>query len=195
MLLQIIKIITQKEVFVDAGLSLLGKKTKKISGSEITLINNEVKDIVKLIKSLGNRGILLKGTTKKIISQEGEFLNFLRPLMTAGLPLLNSVLTPLAGMSAADPAIEKKIYGSRTTALITSNEEMEDIKKIAKSLEESGLLIKGIRETIKNEAKEQKGRFLPMLLGTSAASMLGSALTGRGVIIAGEGTIRAGEKF
>ena len=44
-----------------------------------------------------------------------------------------------------------------------SNEEMEDIMKIAKSLEESGLLIKGIRETIKNEAKEQKGEFLPIL--------------------------------
>ena len=47
---------------------------------------------------------------------------------------------------------------------------MEDIMKIVKSLKESGLLIQGISETIKNEAKEQKGRFLPMLLGTLAAS-------------------------
>ena len=60
---------------------------------------------------------------------------------------------------------------------------------------ESGLLIKEISETIKNEAKEQKGGFLPMLLGTLAASMLGSALTRKGVIEAGEGTIRAGENF
>ena len=52
--------------------------------------------------------------------------------------------------------------------------------KIFKSLEESRLLIKGISDTIKNEAKEQKRGFLPMLLGTLAASMLGSALTGRG---------------
>ena len=69
-------------------------------------------------------------------------------------------------MSAADAAIQKKTYGSCTTALITSNEEMEDIIKIVKSLEESGLLIKRISETIKNEAKEQKGGFLSMLLGT-----------------------------
>ena len=48
---------------------------------------------------------------------------------------------------------------------------MEDIMKIVKSLKESGLLIQGISETIKNEAKEQKGRFLPMLLGTLAASI------------------------
>ena len=60
---------------------------------------------------------------------------------------------------------------------------------------ESGLLIKEISETIKNEAKEQKGGFLPMLLGTLAASMLGSALTRKGVIEAGEETIRAGENF
>ena len=76
-----------------------------------------------------------------------------------------------------------------------SNEEMEDVMKMIKSLEESGLLIKGISETIKNEAKEQKGGFLPMLLGTLASSMLGSALTGRGVITAGEETIRASENF
>ena len=49
-----------------------------------------------------------------------------------------------------------------TIALIISNEEMEDIMKIVKSLEESGLLIKGITETIKIEAKEQKGGFLSM---------------------------------
>ena len=75
---------------------------------------------MKVIKSLENRGILLKGTTRKIISQEGGFLNFLRPLMTAGLPLMKNVLTSLAknilllfglltGMSAADAAIQKKI--------------------------------------------------------------------------------------
>ena len=52
---------------------------------------------------------------------------------------------------------------------------MQNIMKILKSLEESGLLVKGISETIKNETKEQKGRFLPMLLGTLAASLLGSA--------------------
>ena len=98
-------------------------------------------------------------------------------------------------MSAADAAIQKKIYGSGTTALIISNEEIEDIMRIVKSLEESELLIKEISETIKNEAKEQKGRFLGMLLGTLCASLLGNALAGRGVIRAGEGRIRAVENF
>ena len=52
---------------------------------------------------------------------------------------------------------------AKRTTLIISNEKMNDIMKIVKSLEESGLLIKGFSETIKNEAKEQKGGFLEML--------------------------------
>ena len=90
---------------------------------------------------LGNRGNLLKGTTRKIASQEERFLNFVRPLMTAGLQLMTSVLTPLAksvlmplglsaAMSATDATIQKRIYISGTTALIISNEEMQDIMKI-----------------------------------------------------------------
>ena len=59
-----------------------------IIGSGITLTNNEIKDIMKVIKSLRNREISLKGTAKKITSQEGGFLSFLRSLMTAGLPLI-----------------------------------------------------------------------------------------------------------
>ena len=56
-----------------------------------------------------------------------------------------------AGMSAADAAIQKKIYGSGITALIITNEEIEDIMKIVKSLKGSGLLVKKISETTKNE--------------------------------------------
>ena len=76
----------------------------------------------------------------------------------------------------------KKNHGSDTTVLTITNEEMEDIMKIVKSLEESGLLIKGISETIKNQAKEQKEGFLPMLLGTLAVSILGNAVAGKGLI-------------
>ena len=85
------------------------------------------------------------------------------------------------------------------TALIVSNEEMDDIMKIVKFLVESGLLIK-----IKNEAKEQKSRFLSMILGTVGASLLRNLLTrkgikakipGRGVIGTGRGTIRVGQHF
>ena len=73
---------------------------------------------------------------------------------------------------------------------------MNDIMKIIKSLEEYGLLIKGVSETIKNEAKERKGGFLGMLLGTLGASLLGNLLTGKGAIAAsqGGGTIRADEE-
>ena len=134
---------------------------------------------MKIIKSLENRGILLKGTTRKITSQEGGFSNFLRPLLTAGLPLMKSVLTPLTKslLLKADATIQKK--NSRTTGLIISNIEIEDIIKIVKSLEESELLMERINKTITDEAKEQKGRFLSILWRSLAASMLGSALTGR----------------
>ena len=105
--------------------------------------------------------------------------------MSAGLPLMKNVLTPLAksvllslglttAVSAADPAIQKKTFESSMTSLMISNEEMEDIMKIVKFLEEPGLC-----ETIKNEAKEQKGGFLGILLGTLATSILGSMLAGK----------------
>ena len=74
---------------------------------------------------------------------------------------------------------------------------MDDILKIVKSLEDSGLLLKGVSETIENEAKEQRGVFLSMLIGTLGASLLRGLLTKnlscKRIIRAGEGTIRAGE--
>ena len=90
------------------------------------------------------------------------------------------------------------------TILIISNEEMVGIIKRVKYLEESGLLIKGVSKTIKNEAKEQKGGFLSMLLYTLGATLLGNLSTGKGVKVkiprpgvrrAGEGMIRAGQDF
>ena len=71
------------------------KKNSSITSSGISLTDIEMKVIIKVIKSLENRGILLNRTTVKITGQEEGFLNFLRPLMTAGLPLMKSVLTPL----------------------------------------------------------------------------------------------------
>ena len=74
---------------------------------------------------------------------------------------------------------------------------MDDILKIVKSLEDSGLLLKGVSETIQNKAKEQRGGFISMLLGTLGASLLGDLLTknlsGKGVIRGGKGVIRGGE--
>ena len=116
------------------------------------------------------------------------------------LKVAKSVLVPLglaAAASAADAGIHKKILGSghNNTTLIISNDEMEDILKIVGSLEDSGLLLKGVSETIQNEAKELKGGFLCMLLGILGASLLGDRLfgkKGKGVVRAGEGTIRPG---
>ena len=87
------------------------------------------------------------------------------------------------------------MFGSGVTTLIISNEEMNDFMKIVKSLEESGLFIKSASQSIKNEAKEQKGGFLGMLLGTLGASLLGNLLTDKEGITTsqGRGTIRADE--
>ena len=68
---------------------------------------------------------------------------------------------------------------------------MEGIINIVVSLENSGLLIKGVSKAIQNEAKDQKGGFLSMLLGTLDASLLGSILAGKGMSRAGEGSMRA----
>ena len=75
------------------------------------------------------------------------------------------------------------------------NEEMNDIKKIVKSLEESVLLIKGVSQTIKNEVKEQKRGYTGMFLGTLGASLLGNLLTGKSTIRTGEVTIKTGQNF
>ena len=63
------------------------------------------------------------------------------------------------------------MFGFGVTILIISNEEMNDIMKIIKFLEESVLLIKDVTQAIKNEAKEQKVTFLSMLLRTLGASL------------------------
>ena len=71
-------------------------------------------------------------------------------------PLAKSVLSLLgvtAGIAETDPLIQKKISGLRTTTLIISNKEIEDLMKMFKCFEQSGLLIKGVNETIKNKAK------------------------------------------
>ena len=103
-------------------------------------------------------------------------------LLKTGLSFMKSVIQPLAksaliplGLTAAalaaDARIYKKILGSGHNAtLIISDDEMEDILKIVKSLEDSELLLKGVSETI-NKVKEQKGGFLSMLLGTLGAKL------------------------
>ena len=82
--------------FLDKQIDKFYKEYITGEGSGITLTKYEIKDIMKVIKSLENRGILLKGNTWKTTGQERGFLNFLRPLITAGLPSMKNVLTTSA---------------------------------------------------------------------------------------------------
>ena len=174
---------------------------------ELLLTNRQVKKILKAFANHLSTDIKLSKTQLSKIIQSGGFLG--RLLLKIGLPLTKSVIKPLAksvlvplGLtavaSAADAGIHKKILesGHNNTTLIISNDQMDDILKIVKSLEDSGVLLKGVSEAIQHEAKEQRGGFLSMLLGTLGASLLGDilskGLSGKGVIRAGEGTIRAG---
>ena len=75
--------------------------------------------------------------------------------------------------------------------LIISNDELGDIMKVVKSLEDSGLLLKGVTETVQNEITEQKWGSLSMLLGTLGTSLLGNFLIGKEINRAGEGIGRA----
>ena len=111
-------------------------------------------------------------------------------------PLAKIVLVPLVSTAAAaatDADIQKKIFGSGITTLIFSNEELDDIMKIDKSLEDAGLLTKGVSETVENEVKEQKGGFLGNLAATLGASLLENMLSVKGVVRGGDGVIRAVE--
>ena len=120
------------------------------------------------------------------------------------MPLLKSVIKPLgllgltAACSAIDAGVQKKIYRSGSaTILKVSNADIQDILKIVKSLEYSGVLLKGVTETIHNDISEQKGGFLSMFLGTLGASLLSDLLiknlSGKGAVRARKGTVRAVE--
>ena len=153
---------------------------------ELLLTNRQVANIRKAFANHSSIDIKLSKTqlSKMIQSKMIQFLGNLLgklagPLMKVAMPLAKNVLAPLgisAAMSAIDGSIKKKMFGSGatkgagTTTLIISNDEMDDILKIVKSLEDSNVLLKGVSETIQHEAKEQRGGFLSMLLGTLGAS-------------------------
>ena len=139
--------------------------------------NRQVSNICRAFVDKSSTGINLWKTQISMMIQSRGFLGrLLGPLLKTGLPLIKNVIKPLAksvliplgltaAASATDAGIYKKILGSgNTTTLIISNDEMKDIK-IVKSLQGSSLLLEGVSETIQNEAKEQRGVFLSMLLG------------------------------
>ena len=130
------------------------------------ITNTQVSKFHKTFANNSSANIKLSKTQLLKIGQSGGFLvRLLGPLLKTGLPLIENVLKPVlksaliplwltAAASATDAAIPEKMFGSGNTTLIISNKEMNDMK-IIKSLDESKLLIKGVSETIKNEAKEQ----------------------------------------
>ena len=194
---------------------MIGDSDDKINfPHELLLTNRQVANLRKAFADKSSTDIKLSKTQISKMIQSGGFLGrLLGPLLKTGLPLIKNVIKPLAksvliplgltaAASAADAGIRKKILGSgrnpsdsashNNTILIILNDEMEDIIKIVKSVEDSGLLSKRVSETIQSEAKEQKGRFLGMLLGALGASLVGNILTSKRINRVGEGTVRAG---
>ena len=161
-------------------------------------VNNNLTTDIKLSKAQIKKIIQAGGYLGKLLSKLAG------PLMKVAMPLSKNVLAPLgltAAMSAIDGGIQKKIHGSGVK-LIIEQEDMKDIMKIIKALENSGILLKGVSKAIKNETKEQRGGLLRLLLGTLGASLLGNLLAGKGNVVsrakgkgimhAGDGIVRAG---
>ena len=180
----------------------------------LLLTNRQVASLRKAFANHSSANIKFSKAQLSKMVQSGGFLGrLLGPLLKTGLPLIKNVIKPLAksvliplGLTAAaaDTGIHKKILGSghdNTTTLILSNNEIGDINKIVKSLEDSGLSLEGVTEAVQNEVEDQKGGFLTMLLGTLGTGLLGNLLTGcginragkgKGINRAGEGIVRAG---
>ena len=175
---------------------------------KLLLTNRQVANLRKVFANNSSAGIKLSKTQLSKMIQSGGFHGrLLGPLIKAGLPLIKNVIKPLAksvliplgltaAASVADAGIHKKVLGSgNMTRLVISNDEINNIIKIVKSFEDSGLLLKGITETVQNEVKEQKQGFLSMPSSTVGASLLGNLLTCKGISRAGKGRgiNRAGE--
>ena len=132
---------------------------------KLLLTDRQVLSLRKSFTNNSSADIKLSKTKLSKMIQSGGFLSrLLDPLLKTGLPLIKNVIKPLAksvliplgltaAASAADAGIHKKILGSGNTTLIISNNEMEDIIKTIKLLEDSSLLLKGVTETVQNEVK------------------------------------------
>ena len=139
------------------------------------LSKNEVKDITKLINSLENRGILLKNTKEKVTNQNVEFLG---PLIKVGLKMylrhqrFDTIKINESSVSSRSIYSKENLWIRNYNIDKVKQRNERYIIKIVKNFEGLGLLIKGVSGSIENEAKEQKGGFLDMLIGTLGASLL-----------------------
>ena len=161
------------EATLNLSSNVIGNSNDEDNFSHKSLLpNTQISRLREALANISSANIRLLKTQLHKRGQSGRFLGrLLGLLLKNGLslmrnvlkPLPKSVLIPLGLTAATDVATQNEIFGSCMTTLIISNEEMNGIIKIVKSLEESGLLIKGVSETIKNEEKEQKDGFLGML--------------------------------
>ena len=136
--------------------------TTRQSSKLINAINSNMATDLKLSKAQIKKLIQSGGFLGKLLSKLAGLL------MKVAMPLAKNVLAPLgltAAMSAIDGSIQKKMRGEGVK-LVIEQEDMNDIMKIIEALENSGILLKGVTKTIENETKEQRGRFLSMLLRT-----------------------------
>ena len=176
---------------------------------KLLLTDRQVENIHKTFANKSSTDIgVSKIQLSKMVQSEGFLGRLLGPLLKTGLPLIKNVIKPSAksvlitlGLTAAAAVvyagIHKKTWGSgrhhcsssaphnkcssatKTTTLITSNDEMKAILEIVKSFKDSGLLLKGVSETFEIESKEQKRGFLSMLLGILGASLSGKILSNK----------------
>ena len=167
---------SETDVVIRSSPNMIGNSNEKTNfPHELLLTNRQVSSIRKAFANNSSVDIKFSKTQLSKMIQSGGFLGkLLGPLLKTGLPLMKSVITPLAksvlirlgltAAAAADAGIHKKILGSGGhTTLIISNKDIEDLIKIVKSLEDSRLLSKGGTESVQNEVKKQKGGFLSML--------------------------------
>ena len=197
----------ENEVVIRLSTNMIGDSNDQTNfPHELLLTDRQVSSIRKAFANNSSVDIKFSKAQLSKMIQSGGFLGkLLGPLLKTVLPLIKNVLTPLvksvliplgltAAASAADTGMHKKILGSGgKTTLIMSNKDMDHLIKIVKSLEDSGLLLKGVTESVQNEVKEKRGGFLSMLLGILGASLFGNLLAGKGIHRAGEGIVRAGE--
>ena len=180
---------------------------------DLLLTKRRVSNLRKAFANNSSTDIKFSKSQLSKVTQSGGFLGRLfGPLLKTRLPLIKNLIKPLAksvlislaltaAASAADAGINKKILGLRNTTLTISNNEIKDIIKIVKSLEDYGLLSEWVTETVHTEVRDQKVGFLSMLLGRLGASLWGNILVpkgknrageGKGINRAGEGIARAG---
>ena len=197
----------ENDVVIRLSLNMIDDTNDKTNfPHELSLTNRHVSSICEAFANNSSVDIKFSKAQLSKMIQSGGFLGkLLGLLLKTRLLLMKSVITPLAksvliplgltaAASAADAGIHKKILGSgNNTTLIISNKDMDDLIKIVKSSEDSGLLLKGITESVQNEIKEQEGGFLSVSLGTLGASLLGHLVAGKGAFHAGKGINKKGK--